>query len=446
MFYMNDANAGIIEAILDSEGYDPRFKQDLVRICKGIRMKGGNRITRKFLYINEENQNVVWERLPLRDMTDIRSLVREKAFEYFRGKGIPIVQKWYWPRGARSFFSYRADMDEGNASIMERFINAARSWSGCLSFFVCGKAYAKNAEILQSLATLRSEIGNHTFMHYVFSDYERNRLNIEHTEALLDRIGIVPKGYVGPAYFWHPSMYQVLEDKGYLYASSFGVDQDDYPFYPPKRGGGRHGFLEIPFHCVGDRFPVFGIGLEVEEVGRFFEQLMENKYASCAPMFLYGHPDMRGRIGEHPELVDGIMRKARSFGDVCLGNMADVAAWWERRDKARGDIAYDRPNGKIHAESYSGSEDVYWSIQLEKDKKYIVAASDIKEGLKLDRLDQYKKIQITDAPFPGIGEVVGTSTGDDGWVQRGKLLHRNLQRKRRMMRDLREAGKAMADQ
>lgn len=440
---MDDANTGMIEAILDSEGYDPSFKSDLIRACKGIRVRGRNRIGRKYLYINEKQQNVVWERLPLLGWKDVRAQVNNKAFEYFRDRGLPIVQKWYWPRGARSFFSYRADMDEGNASIMKGFLKAARSWSDCLSFFVCGKAYAKNVEILESLAKLGSEIGNHTYMHYVFSDYERNWLNIEHTEALLGRVGVVPKGYVGPAYFWHPSMYEVLEDKGYRYASSFGVAQDDYPFYPPKRGGGKHGLLEIPFHCIGDRFPVFDIGLEEDEVSRFFDRLMENKYALCEPMFLYGHPDMPGRIGEHPELVERIIRKARSFGDVCVGNMTDVAGWWKRRDKACADIIYDRQGERMHAERYIGTEDVSWSIQTKKGVKYIVAAEDLKKGIQLERLVQYRNIQIADAPFPGVGEVVDTGTGDDGWVQKGKLLHRNWRRKRRMVRGLREARKGM---
>lgn len=438
---MNNANTGMIEAILDSEGYDPSFKSDLIRACKGIRVRGGNRIKRKYLYINEKQQNVVWERLPLLGWKDVRAQVNNKAFEYFRDRGLPIVQKWYWPRGARSFFSYRVDMDEGNASIMKGFLKAARSWSDCLSFFVCGKAYAKNVEILESLAKLRSEIGNHTYMHYVFSDYERNWLNIEHTEALLGRVGIVPKGYVGPAYFWHPSMYEVLEDKGYHYASSFGVAQDDYPFYPPMRGGGRHGLLEIPFHCIGDRFPVFDIGLEEDEVIQFFDRLMENKYALCEPMFLYGHPDMPGRIGEHPELVERIIRKARSFPDVCIGNMADIARWWKERRDTTAQIIHDRREGIIRAEDFCGSEDIFWSIQFTNDEKIIVSPGELQKGVQIERLNQYKKIGLVEAPFPGIGRLVAGDSREDGWDKRYRVFYSNWRRRRRMVQGLANVSK-----
>jgi hypothetical protein len=116
--------------------------------------------------------------------------------------------------------------------------------------------------------------------------------------------------------------------------------------------------------------------------------------------------------------------------------MTDVAGWWKRRENARSDIAYDRPGGKVHAESYLGSEDVCWSIQLQKDEKFVVAVADLREGIQLDRLDQYKKIRISEAPFPRVGEVAATSIDDDGWIRRCKAMHRSWQRKRRMVREL----------
>jgi peptidoglycan/xylan/chitin deacetylase (PgdA/CDA1 family) len=349
------------------------------------------------------------------------------------------IEKWYWPHGARSFFSFRADMDEGNEGSLLRFLDAMAPWHKSLSLFVCGKAYIGKERLLQKISELNVEVGNHTYTHYVFSSKDKNRINLELTERLLTLVAIDPKGYVGPASFFHKGMYGLLEEKGYEYTSSFGLSHDGFPFFPRKNNSATYRMVEIPFHCLGDRFPKFGISLDSDTVRTFFEQLLEKKYHRCEPMFIYGHPDMPGRMGDHPDLVKCICEKALSFDDVSTGNMADIAAWWKRRHDTVADISYERDNNLVVAKNYHGSEDVYWSIQVAEDCKYVVSGEQLQKGIRLDGLESYKKIDLTEGPYSEIGSVIESPAEKISLRTKIGNLRREYRRKRRMIHELKRA-------
>ena len=214
-------------------------------------------------------------------------------------------------------------------------------------------------------------------------------------------------------------------------------------FYPTKNRAEEYRMVEIPFHCVGDRFPKFGMELDSEEVGSFFEQLLEKKYHLCEPMFIYGHPDMLGRMGDHPELVKRICKKALSFDDVCTGNMADIADWWRVRHNTSADIIHNQKDNVVIATEYCGSSDVYWGIQVEDGCKYLVSGEDLQEGVKLDELEKYKKIDLTISPYSNIGEVFDLPAEKVSLRSKLANWHRDLRRKRRMIRELRTASLRM---
>lgn len=249
----------------------------------------------------------------------------------------------------------------------------------------------------------------------------------------------MPKGYVGPASFWHRSMYQVLQEKGYEYASSFGLSHDDFPSFIPKSRHEMFSMVELPFHCLGDRFPKFGMDLDSKEVAEFFDRLIEKKYHLCEPIFIYGHPDMPGRMGDYPQLVARICSKALSFGDVCTGNMADIAAWWKKRHETEAEIEFDTEKGLVIAREYRGSDDVYWSIQVDDNYRYLVSARDLRSGVLLDALRQYKRISRTKSPYEKIGEVIEDSKRSSGWKMKLQGWFREFRRQRKMDHALRSA-------
>lgn len=393
-------------------------------------------LAKKYIYINDTHEKTVWETLPSRS----RKQVQEEIYKVFLNASLsarsPLIHKWYWPNGARSFFTFRADMDAGDEKSLLKYVDAVSPWAKSLSFFVCGKAYSGKEELLQTVAGLGAEIGNHTHAHYVFSKKDKNRINLELTEHLLASVEIEPKGYVGPASFFHTSMYDVLEEKGYAYTSSFGLAHDDFPFFPAKSGSAPYNMVEIPFHCLGDRFPKFGLELDSADVRVFFDQLLEKKYLHCEPMFIYGHPDMPGRMGDHPELVKHICKKALSYADVCTGNMADIAAWWKRRHEASADISYERENNRVVAKNYCASADVYWSIQIGQDCKYLVSGEELQKGICLDNLDIYKKIDLAASPYAQVGEAVESAAEKISLRTRVGNLRKEYRRKQRMIREL----------
>lgn len=399
------------------------------------------RISKKYLVIEDAEKLMVWENLPHVSRKNMRKVLVDVLWRAFDAAGIPLVKKWYWPRGAQSFFCLRADMDAGNEASMRSFLNTVHPWASKLSLFVCGQAYRGKEKLLQDVANLGSEIGNHTFTHYVYSNVEQNRANIELTEKLLEQVGTRTRGYVGPASFWHPSMYQVLQEKGYEYTSSFGFDHDTLPYYPSRPDGEEYEMLEIPFHCLGDRFPRFGLELDSPTIIRFFDELIERKYHSSEPVNIYGHPDMVGRLGDSPNLIESICNKALSFRNVASGNMSELTVWWRKRHASHASIKYDMTTNNIIAESMQSDPDVYWSIKVAENGLFLVSGEELRKGISLDQLEQLPKMKMQNPTRNLTGEVMDPHFAKVGLKKLVSDWRRNFRRKRLKIDELNYACK-----
>lgn len=344
------------------------------------------RTERRCIRDSHSEENIVWEKLPAINRKNIRRVVLKALKIAYHSAGLPFVHKWYWPQDNRSIFCFRGDMDVGNSESMLRFVHAVRPWKNSLTLFACGSAYEGKRELLRKASKAASEMGNHTFSHYVYSSPRKNRINLELTERMLSAVDVVPKGYVGPASFWHPSMYDVLQENGYQYTSSFGLDHDNFPYFPVRNSKETYDLVEIPFHCLGDRFPKFGIKLNSPEVFGFFDQLIDKKYNAGEPIAIYGHPDMEDRLGDYPELVERICERAMSFSDIWTGNMSQLAQWWRSRHAVRAGIVFDSASGVLSARNIFDKIDIFWSIQTADGRWYLEKSSRLKEGVRLDAL------------------------------------------------------------
>lgn len=397
------------------------------------------RVGKKFIVIKNEEVPYIWENLPFVARRNVRKVLVDVLWRAYHAAGLPLVQKWYWPGGAKSFFCFRADMDAGNEDSMRSYLKVVRPWVSNLSLFVCGSAYIGKEKLLQNVADLGAEIGNHTYTHYVYSTSEHNRVNLQLTEQLLNRVGVTPKGFVGPASFWHSSMYQVLQEEGYEYTSSFGVDHDNLPYFPPRQEGGTYNMLEIPFHCLGDRFPKFGIGIDSLSVKQFFDQLIEKKYQSSEPINIYGHPDMLGRMGDSPSLIEHICSKALSFGNVWTGNMSALAAWWRKRHDAQAIIKYDMTTKRLIAEEMQADPDVYWSVKVAEKGQYLISGDDLCKGISMDSLEYLPRMNLQSSVETLTGEVMDPPSSKGGVMQFIKDGRRNIRRKRQKIHELKSA-------
>jgi peptidoglycan/xylan/chitin deacetylase (PgdA/CDA1 family) len=394
-------------------------------------------VKRRFVSIGNVSTMQIWENLPAIAKKNLRKIGMDVVWRAHQAAGLPLVQKWYWPKGSRSVFCFRADMDSGEETPMRRYLDAVKPWMRSLSLFVCGSSYAANDPLLKAVVDLGAEVGNHTYTHYVYPKKDHNQANLELTERLLAKAGIQPKGFVGPASFWRENMYDLLQEKGYEYASSFGLDHDNLPYFPLREDGSAYNLVEIPFHCLGDRFPNFGMQLDAPEVSRFFEQLIEKKYLTAEPMNIYGHPDKSGRLGDSPVLIDNICRKALSFDKVWTGSMRELSAWWHKRHSAKACFTYDMNARLLKSTDMSSCPDLYWSIRLTDGQRYVVAADCMRDGVNLERLESIAYLTLPNSDTnQKIGEVVHSHRADRGILHRIRDCRREFRRNRQKIVEL----------
>ncbi len=395
-----------------------------------------NKIKRLYVKTSETGVLNIWENLPTISKKKLRRIIFLVLKRAFHAIGLPLVSKWYWPFDSRSVFCLRADMEGGQEKSLIRFFNNVQPWKKSLSIFICGQAYEKKKELLKKIAGLSCEIGNHTHTHYVYSSIVRNRPNLELTERILSEVGVTPSGYVGPASFWHASMYDLLHEKGYQYTSSFGVDHDNIPYFPVRNSKENYDLVEIPFHCLGDRFTKFGVRLDSTEVTNFFNRLIEKKYMAAEPMAIYGHPDMKGRLGDHPELVNKICKQALSLPDIWTGNMAELAQWWRTRHAVTAAIMIDSSSGTISGKDFNDETDISWSIYMPDGRWFLEKSSSLKKGLRFDSLTPRTPLS---SPKPSdIGEILLTSSNID-LISVCRTWRQSLKRRIKKGRELKAA-------
>ncbi|ACN15092.1 hypothetical protein HRM2_19910 [Desulforapulum autotrophicum HRM2] len=297
-------------------------------------------------FVNVGNGQLIYEEMSAIVKKNVRRVVIEIIKQAFFRQGLPFTHKWYFPGKNRSVLCFRGDADGGPKENFKCWLDAVRPFSTSTSVFFCTSKYTHKKDLIVAAANAGLEVGSHNHWHIVFPDRFTNSKSLIRAETVLNSADQHPTGFVAPAFFWHPSLYHLLEQRGYLYASSFRVNHDGIPYFPVVNG--RIGkVLEIPYHCLGDRFPVSNIPLDGEISRRFFETLIKKKYSAGEPMFLYGHPDIKGRMGTSPELVRFILETAMSYSDVKPLQLSPYAKWWRQRTDLKVESFYDVKSSRV---------------------------------------------------------------------------------------------------
>jgi len=326
-----------------------------------------NRTGKRYVVVDPEREVRLWHRQAWVVKKNVRRVVVEVVRGAFFGRGLPVVHKWYWPGESRSVFCMRADLDGGSPQNLVRFLDAVRPFARSASLFVCARRYLDKGDLVRQAARDGLEVGNHTYSHMVFPDAVTNRVALARADRFLAALGIAPQGLAAPAYFWHPSMYPPLAARGYRYASCFGLDHDNVPYYPVVKGH-TQSVLEVPFHCLGDLFPKFDIPLDGEASRRFFAGLIAKKHAAGEAINLYGHADMDGRLGSAPGLTRFLCEQALGLPNVWTGHLADLDAWWRRRQESELDPWFDTDRERLVCHTRPGGSagrgDLMLSVHL----------------------------------------------------------------------------------
>lgn len=303
------------------------------------RLWSSTSVRRMYLNIGLDETNLVHHDLVRVVKKNLRRVIMSVLQRAFGSVGFPLVRKWYWPKGNRSVFAFRGDLDGGPREVLQKFVRTANPFLESVSLFVSGEKYETRIDEISELKDAGIEIGSHNYAHIVFPDRSSNMRNVQRIHRSLDGSGIHAKGHVVPASFWANSHYDALQSCGYRYFSAFGLDHDNLPYYPCVNG--RSGaVVHIPYHCMGDFLPKFGMDLDSSTSLEVILATMTERYQAGTPMSFYGHPDVVGRIGDAPSLVEAIFAEAASKSDVWMCQLADLAAWWSVRDAIDWDLHY----------------------------------------------------------------------------------------------------------
>jgi len=360
--------------------------------------------SRRFVIVGDNK--FIFEELCTVHKKNLQKIIVEVLKQAFFKSGVPYIHKWYFPGRNRSVFCFRGDADGGPKENYLRWLDAVKPYAENTSVFFCTSRYQTKKELIKASRDAGLEVGSHNHWHIVFPERFTNLISLRKSEDIFKSLNVVPRGFVAPAYFWHPSIYKLLEERNYLYSSSFRINHDGFPYLPCING--RLGkVLEIPFHCLGDRFPVSGIPLDSSDVYRFFKEIITKKYAAAEPMFFYGHPDVEGRMGTTPELVRFIMETARSFSDVKPMQLSEYAKWWHRRNRFKPQCVYDSKSSELSFSKkyFDGNEgqDIMLRVEFSDGTTYLIDPFKSLDNGKTEKI-VFNAIQPSNGD--DIGEVV----------------------------------------
>ncbi len=312
----------------------------------------------------------------------------------FWKQGLPYARLSYYPFPFENMFSFRFDLDhydEADFQVMCRLIN---QYPHCTSCFVSAKTHENASEALKALAKLPTEIGSHSYVHHVYQSYEQNAFNLERAEQVLESAVGKIEGFSAPHGRWTPSLQRVLEERGYLYSSEFGLDYDGFPFfaYTDNR---RSSVLQIPAHpiCEGvfmEQYP----DSPVTKMHDYYRDVINAKIQAGEPILIFGHPDQR--IGRHPEIFEQIMRELDSYKKrIWKTEFRKIALWWKKRHD--WNYKAEWVNGSLKVADFLKDDEASLELIFEKTRLRL-QGNDLQKELSKDEISRRAGAYIKNLP------------------------------------------------
>lgn len=335
-------------------------------------------VDKKFTF----NNVFVTEKVALVRKSEVRAKVFNAAREAFRRLSIPLVRLWYYPDPYETVFGFRFDLDEYDPNDFQVMCDLVRQYREAISCFVCMKSYEKLGGALKTLTALGVEIASHAYVHHVYNSYEQNKFNVLKAEELLKQHIPSVDGFAGPHGKWHPSLEQVLEEGRYLYSSEFGLDYDNYPFFPAYHGKLSR-VLHIPTHpvCEGvflERYPY-----DEKMFDQYFSAVIQHHVEKKIPIFIFGHPERR--IGRYPNILHMIMQRINAYPKVWKTTFREFAAWWLRRHRQAAGFTFE--DGKLRLIAQI-DKDCLLEIITPNGSRVLFKPTQLLDGLKIQETAQ----------------------------------------------------------
>jgi peptidoglycan-N-acetylglucosamine deacetylase len=205
----------------------------------------------------------------------------------------------------------------------------------CTTFFVPGWTVTAHADHVKEIAARGHEIGHHGFQHatspVTLSASEQRDDFLRGMEAIVECIGVTPRGYRSPFWQLTPVVFELLLEHEMLYDSSCMGDDRAYM----ERFEGRE-ILELPVHWTLDDFPHLGWKLQYSGPLRHPKEMLETWRGELdaaieeeRQLVLTCHPEIIGRAGPIAAFAQ-FLEEARQHPGVQFSNCIEFAESWER--------------------------------------------------------------------------------------------------------------------
>lgn len=297
-----------------------------------------NRMSLKSFYSSE--RRLPFERVSTISRSGIRKLVARSLEILHHHRGIPYVHLWYYPRDARSVFSFRIDTDFARPTEIDELYRLVSACAVPTSWFVDVKNQQLYLALFSSME--HQEIGVHCFEHKIFENTDQTTTDIQQAKGILTQAGMKPEGFAAPFGTWHESIGKAIQSSSFLYSSEFGYDYDNLPSFP-FLGSGLSDVLQIPVHpvCIGS---LKRQGYSEERMKRYFDFVTGMKLTVRDPLMFYHHPkDGHLDVLKHLFEFAHAQRVAPMF-------MGEYAHWWKRRLRMQIELGLEGSTLRVGAE------------------------------------------------------------------------------------------------
>ncbi len=314
----------------------------------------------------------------------VREIIQCSLEFLFSERDLPFVSLYPFPDGEPSLFNLRIDTDFADQQHISDLYNLCGEHNIPATWFVeTGSAKGR----LKQFAEMKNqEIGLHCFQHKVFEDYRESEADIKQGKSLLTNEQIITTGYAAPFGEWNPQLARAVENSGFHYSTEFGLDYDDYPFYP-WLGDHFSSLLQVPVHPISAG-RLMNARHNEEEMKNYFTKVLERNLAHRLPLFIYEHPS-----SANLDVLNWIIKwiKEHQIPTVSLGAYVE---WWQNRSNINWSAEYS--NEVLSVREDRKNNGIWLSV---KDSQGRESVAPISDEISLDELN-WQEPASTPAAIP----------------------------------------------
>jgi folate-dependent phosphoribosylglycinamide formyltransferase PurN len=253
------------------------------------------------------------------------TLAMRKAYLH---RGYPYIHISYYPAPYQGAFAFRIDSDGYESESFETTFQTAHQLGIKMTWVIDVCSQLNQLDHAVKIAQAGQDVHAHCFEHEVFDSFDHNLANMAQAKQHLKKVGINSRAIFAPFGKWNPGFNRAMEKLAVEYSSEFTVAYDDLPYHPLVNQKRLSKVVQVPIHpyCLGD---MMKCGFKMQQVVEHFDREILKKFRQNEPLFFYGHPI--GRLGTYPQVLEHIIKRAKSLPNIWFTNLTEFYDHWMRR-------------------------------------------------------------------------------------------------------------------